>query len=181
MLRTTRTAEWATGRLPIGASARRWLLALAVALGLFQAGCATQLVPEYDPSIVAGLNKANQEAMTLFASVQNGVSASTFSRREATYNDLIGQLDALRIATGARPQPVPRIGGARADPPEDVADIERFEWPTPEVLTELVRTISSMRNTDSAGGLSATLVATFKNAFEISMDQALTLERALQR
>ena len=159
-------------RPPIGL-----VFAAAVALS----GCATQLVPEYDASIVVGLSDVNQDAMTLFASVQHGAPTSTFSRREATYNDLIGRIDALRIVTGARPVPPPRIGGARVDPLTDSGELERFEWPTPQILAELVTTLSRMRDTDSAAGLSEVLVATFKNAFEISMDQALTLERALQR
>jgi hypothetical protein len=76
---------------------------------LLLAGCAVQLAPSYDTSIIDGLTSANEQAMTLFASVSSGTEGSPFSDREKTYNELIGKFGALRLQALARPTPQPLI------------------------------------------------------------------------
>jgi len=82
------------------------LLSLAI---LLMAGCAVQLAPSYDTTIIDGLTGANEQAMTLFASVSSGTEGSPFSDREKTYDELIGKFGALRVQALARPTPQPLI------------------------------------------------------------------------
>ena len=60
-------------------------------------------------------------------------------------------------------------------------EIPLLESPTPEVLATVAEPLVFMRDTDRSRGLTPTLVEGFKNSFEISMAQALTYEKALQR
>ena len=140
-------------------------------------GCAVRLAPDYDPSIAAGLEKANEQAMTLFASVAGGTSASTFGKREASYNSAIGALEALRISAEARPEP---SGGLLFRSSAD-GEIARLESPTPGVLAEAAKPLAMMRDTDRARGLTPNLVDGFRGSYVISISQALTYEKALQR
>jgi len=90
---------------------RRCSIAVAVlsAAILLMTGCTVQLAPSYDTTIVDGLTSANEQAMTLFASVSSGTEGSPFSDREKTYNELIGKFGALRVQALARPTPQPLI------------------------------------------------------------------------
>lgn len=146
-------------------------------LALFLAACSVQLAPGYDPSIVAGLDSANEEAMRLFASVSRGVSASTFHRRENDYNTVIGKLEALRISASARPA----AGGSLFLRQTEAGSIPTLESPTPEILASATGSIGTMRDTDRTRGLTPDLVEGFKRSFEIKMQQALVYEKALQR
>jgi hypothetical protein len=60
-------------------------------------------------------------------------------------------------------------------------EIPTLESPTPEVLAEAAEPLVFMRDTDRSQGLKPTLVEGFKRSFEISIAQALTYEKALQR
>ena len=54
-----------------GISSRyRWVWALTLLVLI--SGCATQLAPAYDKSVVDGLNAASTETMTLFAAASGG-------------------------------------------------------------------------------------------------------------
>jgi len=141
---------------------------------LLVAGCAVKLAPAYDNTIVTGLTKANEETSVLFASVAAGTTKDTFSNREDSYNKEIGAFDALRIQAIARPTPSAPIGGT-------ATQIPRLQAPTANVLTEIRDTLIRMRDTDKRAGLSSTQVVGFKQSYEISIDQALTYEKALQR
>jgi hypothetical protein len=143
-------------------------------------GCGIQLAPNYDRTIVEGLAKANEEAMTLFATVSTGTRPNTFPRRERTYDELVGKFDALRLQATVRPNPQPPaatsfFGGTQ----QRVADAASA--PTADILTTIMRTITMMRETDRKAGLQPVVVVNFKREFEISMQQALTYERALER
>lgn len=150
------------------------LIALALAL----ASCAIRLAPEFDRTILDGLINANQEAMVHFASVANGTSAGTFGKRKPTYDELIGKFDALRVQASARPAPrpvsAPILGTAanKLQPPT---------VPTPAVLAAVLETLTVMRDSDAEFGLRPNDIRRFKNEFEISVTQALTYERALER
>jgi len=161
-----------------------WRLPLVLLAALLVAGCAVQLVPAHDPALVEGLSEANRETLELFAAVSGGTTAETFERREATYNRLIGAFDALRLQAGARPVPRPLVlrwlgvGGAEDVEPEE---IEKLQNPTPEILATVRDTLIEMRDTDREQGLSALRVTGFKNIYEPSIDQALTVEKAFER
>jgi len=158
-------------------------LVLLVA-AIFLAGCSVKLVPSYDRTIVEGLTEANRETLELFAAVSNGAPGETFGEREPKYNELIGAFDALRLQADARPVPRPLVlqwfglGTPDGKQPEE---IEKLQNPTPGILEEVRETLIRMRETDRGGRLSATLVTGFKNSYELSIDQALTVEKALER
>lgn len=135
-------------------------------------GCAIQLGPSYDPSIVNALQEANEEAQTLFAGVSGGASRSTFSRREPAYNAVIGKLQATQLSASVRPFPAA---------PAALGEVTPSQAPTVDSLTAAAETITQMRNADQRMGLSPTLVEGFKRSFDISIAQALTYEKALQR
>ena len=165
----------------IRAIAMRWLTVVMV-VGVLT-GCAVKLAPDYDKSIIDGLGNLNQEIMTFFASVSNGTKAQTFSEREATYNAIIGKLDALKIQSDARPTPQPYIlqvfgiGQSLEDP----EGIEQLEAPTGGIVATMNETMTKMRDTDRLQGVTALEVQAFKGNITISMDQVLTYEKALER
>ena len=142
---------------PLNLAARQYfwrciaIVVLALACGPMLSGCAIRLAPDYDRSIVDGLETSSEEAMTLFASVSEGVTSSSFSKREPTYNGLLGKLDALRLTAAARPSPQ-SIQGSTFFPAAQQLPTQ-LNTPTPDVLNTLVRTLSSMRSTDRSRGL----------------------------
>lgn len=144
------------------------LLAVLVVLS----GCAIQLGPSYDSSIVNALQEANEEAQTLFAGASGGASRSTFSRREPAYNAVIGKLQATHLSASVRPFPAA---------PAAFGEVAPTQAPTVDSLTAAAETITEMRNTDQRSGLTPMLVEGFKRSFDISIAQALTYEKALQR
>jgi hypothetical protein len=148
------------------------------------AGCALRFAPNYDRSIVDGLGRANEESMTLFASLVSGVAKDSFPKREPIYDELIGRFDALRLQAQVRPAPqvsaaVSLVLGNDSQSQQRIA--EAAAAPTPAILATLIRTITMMRETDRKQGLQPIVVQTFKREFEISMQQALTYEKALER
>jgi hypothetical protein len=169
-----------------GAGAARLSLAalVIVVIGFVLAGCALRLAPSYDRSIVDGLARANEETMTLFASLVSGVAKDTFAKREPIYDELVGRYDALRLQAQGRPAPQTSASAALflgndAQAQQRIADATAA--PTPAILASLIRTMTMMRETDRKQGLQPIVVQNFKREFEISMQQALTYEKALER
>jgi len=169
-----------TSHLVPGRSAARLLALLALAAVL--AGCQIQLVPKPDPAIVNGLTAANEKTLQLFAALAEPGTRAPYAEREATYNELIGSFDSLRIQAAARPVPDSRIaetlvsGSAANLAPED---IKRLQNPNPDILQTIIDTLTRMREVDSQGRLSAGMLPGFKTSYETSIDQALTFEQAL--
>lgn len=147
-------------------------------------GCAVRFAPSPDRSLIDGLAKANEEAMTLFASVASGTTAATFASRERSYDTLLGKFDALRLQAQVRPNPRPLAGFTLMfsinATTQERAD-EAAAAPTSDVLAAIIKTLTMMRETDRKTGLAAIVVQNFKREFEISMQQALTYEKALER
>ena len=155
-----------------------WLLLVSLLL----AGCAIKLAPEFDPDIVEGLTSANEEAMTLFASISGGASKESFAEYEPSYNQLIGQFDALRLEAQARPDPsTPSLIDVVSEQLPALDEIAKLETPTPEILENIVTTLTQMRDDHQNDGLKVGAVTLFKASFETKMDQALTYEKALER
>lgn len=164
-----------------GGSLRLWALVLVVVAAVLGA-CTVQLAPAYDSSIVNGIVSANAEAMELFATASGGTTAGTFVVREAKYNEVIGAFDALVIQAGARPIPdsaalekVNKILEKRGVPPVD------GEIPSVPSLQLVSQTFTKMRDTDRAQGVRPMEVQAFKGQVTISIDQALTYEKCLER
>ena len=164
-------------------------LASLVMLG----SCATQLAPSYSQSIVDGLNAANTQTLTLFATVSSGVPPTTYAaQRQATYNGLIGQFSALESQVAARPMPQPLIGTTNMS---SLAEWQKVleTAPTKGSLETIVSVLTKMRDEDAKNGFKAvitgchsaaldpSLICGFQNAYTQNFDSALTYEMALKR
>jgi hypothetical protein len=161
-------------------TARLLALLLVLAIATFGLpGCMEHLAPDYDQSIVDGLTTANEQTMTLFASISSGTMASSFPTREATYNSVIGEFDALRLEVMARPTPQPPsfLAPTADGKTSDTADTA----PSARSLKTIVQKLSQMRKADQSGPMSAEIVGLYKNSYELSFSQALTYEKALKR
>ncbi|MFC0348862.1 hypothetical protein [Undibacterium danionis] len=152
---------------------------------LFLVGCATQLAPAYDKNVADGLNASSVDAMTLFATMSSGTKAQDFSTRADRYASLIGKLDALALAAGARPLPKNKVTdsinrflekrGASVLSDDDATP------PSAHAIRQISATLSKMRDTDQKQGVTAYEVIAFKGQASIYFDQAITYENFLQR
>ena len=82
--------------------------------------------------------------MTLFASLSSSAETEAFSKRESTYNDINGKLDALRVQANSRPVPRPlssRVLRTGPDPSTDPNNIEVLAAPTPHILITLPKPV----------------------------------------
>ena len=170
----------------------RGAAAAALASLILLSGCATQLAPSYSQGIVDGLNAANVQTMTMFATVSAGVTADTFAaQRQTQYNAIIGQFSALESQVAARPMPQPPLGASRVAPADWLKVLEAA--PTKGSLDTIVSVLTKMRDEDQKNGFHAvitgcgsaaldpSLVCGFQNAYTQNFDSALTYEMALQR
>ncbi len=152
---------------------------------LFLVGCATQLAPAYDKNVADGLNASSVDAMTLFATMSSGTKAQDFATRADRYANLIGKLDALALAAGARPLPKNKVTdsinrflekrGASVLSDDDATP------PSAYAIRQISATLSKMRDTDQKQGVTAYEVIAFKGQASIYFDQAITYENFLQR
>jgi hypothetical protein len=163
--------------------ANPWHLIVTLLLALIAStGCTVQLAPDYDKTIVDGLTSANEQTLTLFASISSGASPASFATREATYNSIIGKFDALRVQAMARPTPQPWfLKGLGSNPSQESNTSDHLKPPTPDIIGNIIKNLTRMRDQDKAGTLTADVVAIYKNSYELSITQALTYEKALQR
>jgi hypothetical protein len=159
------------------------LVALAVA-AIVLLGCTIRLGPDYDPSILDGLSRTNEEAMVFFAGVAAGAPAGQLAKRELAYDSLIGKLDALRVSAAARPNPPTHWAAIRLlKSLPTAADLSEAELaaPTRHFLEHMVAVFVRMRERDRRGALIPETVALYKSEFEFEMVNALTYEKALKR
>ena len=161
-----------------------WILCIAL-VGALLGACAAQLAPNFDRTILDGLNKTNEDAMTLFSRVSAGTTKQTFATRSAAYDSLIGKVDALKLQASVRPAPQPNavVSGflARTTSGDRQATASLPSAPTPDILARMGKAFTLMRDTDRAQGIKPAIVGAFRSEFEILMEQALTYERALER
>jgi hypothetical protein len=157
---------------------------------LFLAACTISLAPRYDPSLVEGLNSANQETLTLFSAVSAGSPKSSFPELSDQYDSAIGKFDALRLQATARA--TPPLAEKLADQlakweviqevcSGETGDPNACVNASPSAMSAIVDNLSRMREQHQNNGLATDVVAIFKNAHEISIHQALTVETALKR
>ncbi len=150
---------------------------------LLLVGCATQLAPNYDKAIVDGLTSTNVKLMEHFASVSSGTDKGTYSQRADTYNNLIGNLDALVIQAKARPMPdnkvIKKVNEYLGKRGQNIMGVDVA--PSATALEKISETIVKMRDTDEKQDLTTVEVKLFKGQTLIYMDQALTYESFLKR
>lgn len=158
-------------------------LALSLAVLLFLTACATTLAPNYDKAIVNGLVSTNTKLMEHFASTSSGTTKETFEKREKTYNNLIGSLDALTIQAKARPIPKNKITKKVNEylTKRGVQILESEDTPSATALEKISETIVKMRDTDKKQGVTPFEISAFKGQVVIYLDQAITYESFIER
>lgn len=157
--------------------------AFSALLLLLATACATTLAPDYDKAIVDRLVAVSEKMMEHFASTTSGTTAATFAKREKTYNEIIGSLDALAIQARARPLPnnkvTQKINEYLRSRGMEVLDGEGA--PSAIALEQISKTLAKMRDTDRKQGVTAVEISAFKGQAVIFLDQALTYESFLER
>ncbi len=160
-------------------------LFFSVALLFVLSGCAIKLAPSYDKSIIEGLTAANEKALVFFASVADGTSGASYSKREETYADLIGKFEAIGVQAKSRPYPRSQLEQLLGSGPSIGISTEEIrlldQAPTVYAIEKIVVVFSDMRKFDKTGRLSKLIVEGQKNRYEISITQAFVYERALER
>lgn len=156
-----------------------WVLCLAL---LSLSSCKTQLAPEYDKAIVAGLTDATQKTMYFFATMEEGTTAETYTDRAISYNQLIGAYDALSLQAKARPVPdnvatkkINELLQAKGSDPLS------SNYPSAFAFTKISETLKKMREVDQAGRIKPFALQAFKGQILIFLDQAITYESFLKR
>lgn len=168
-------------------SAVRNIFMLFIALLL--SACTIQLVPDYDQALVEGLEKANTETLTLFASVAEGSTKAEFGEYKERYAEIIGQFDALRMRADSRYVPPLAARLAKNKMFQSVCGGNRTgsQSPTeclnasPESLRLVIETMSEMRDLHRKDGFGASYARDQRDEYETRIDQALTVENALKR
>ena len=153
------------------------------ALVLIFSGCTIKLAPDYDKELVDNLIVTNTKTMEFFASIVDGTKAENFSKREQTYNKLIGQFDALALQAGARPVPNNDITEKINHHLESrgINVIDDGTGPSATAMQKISETLQKLRSTDKKQGVTRLEVTAFKGQVSIYMDQALTYEQFLER
>lgn len=164
------------------------VLALIVAFTL--SACTTQLAPSYDDALLKDLIKADEKALVLFSAVSSGSDKAKFPEFAGRYDNLIGTFGSLQNRAKARVTPplAKKMADlmAKYDVLKDVCggeggDPSACVNSSPNAMAEIVITFTQMRETHESQGLKKDIVKIFKGAYDISINQAITVETALQR
>ena len=150
------------------------------------AGCSAQLAPPYDQNISDGLDSANKDIQTLFASIGGSVTKDTFKTRSDSYNKIIGELNALELQARLRPSPrgLVNINNVNAALQKSgVAEIDPNFTDVPSVrsIRDTSDTMSHMRDFDAAGGLRGGQLKALENQAVTFLSQAIAYESFLKR
>ncbi len=145
--------------------------------------CTTKLAPEYDKAIVDGLTSNSSKLLELFASASQGTKTTDFSKRETSYNQLIGAFEALKIQSEARPVPNNAAMNKANDylTKRGLPAINSGITPSALALSEVIRQLTAMRENDIRKDMSEDRVELYKNPITTSLDQAMTYESFLER
>jgi hypothetical protein len=175
-----------TLRLSAIRGGQRGLLAVLLVVSSLLAGCTAQLAPAYDQNISDGLDSANKDIQTLFASIGDSVTKDTFKNRSDSYNKIIGELNALELQAKLRPSPqglvninnvnaaLQKSGVAQIDP--NFTDV-----PSVRSINDTSGTMSHMRDFDAAGGLRGGQLKALENQAVTFLSQAIAYESFLKR
>ena len=128
----------------------------AIALVAFLSACTVQLAPDFEESIVAGLNDYNQAIMTHIATVSRGTEPGLNEAQQSAYDKLKGQGRALKIIIGARPQPNSALtrwlGNALSDDVQISADgrtvsnVSFLDVPTDDQIDRILEQLLAMED-----------------------------------
>lgn len=168
---------------PAMRSAAVRVLALFVAFAL--SACTIGLVPAYDADLAEGLSAAHAKAMVEFARVEEGSPASEFAAHADGYAELIGAFGELKSRAATRPMPplASRLAKSpvfrRVCPATDNPEVCLNA--SPASLDVVLSTLRTMRTTHRTAGLTPALVDGFQRQYVTAVNQALTVEAALER
>ncbi len=156
------------------------LLAVSV---LFLSSCTTQLAPSYHNTLYLGLVDANQKVMTHFASLSPSTQAVSCHTRKASFDNVIGQIDALTILAKTRPMPENAVIDALYQaltergvplPPAD-------EAPSVGALIEISTVLKDLKRIDCEKGIGPNVLAFYQKGVEGALTRSLTYESFLVR
>ena len=159
------------------------ILALLVAFAL--SACTIGLVPAYDADLAEGLNAAHAKAMVEFARVEEGSPAGEFPMHADDYAELIGAFGELK--SRAETRPMPPLASRLAKSPVFQRICPTTDSPevclnaSPSSLDVVLSTLRMMRTTHRTAGLTPALVQGFQRQYVTAVNQALTVEAALER
>lgn len=179
------TAQSAHGLMLNTAPARLFRLLLILSVAFSLTGCLTQLSPDYDGELLQGVIDSNKTAQVLFAKVEFGSPEDKFPQFENEYAEAIASFEALRLRADARPFPplsrrimkLKFLSGVCA-PQEDPDSCLDSTTGALKIATDRLR---DLRTEHHDNGLSKAEVQGVKGQFDQAIDQALTVETALQR
>ncbi|MGQ8363664.1 hypothetical protein [Glaciecola sp. 1036] len=153
-----------------------WVLCI-----FYLSACTTQLTPRYDQALFTGVTQTNVKALELFAAVSAGTDMLNCGSRAQHFNQVIGNLDALSLQSKARPVPknsvTEEVNAFLAS--KGVGSLAEDIAPSAVSLEHASSIIAKMKEVDCKTGLKPGAVMAFRNAFIISMDQAITYESFL--
>jgi len=164
-------------------SAAAGLFALFAACAL--AACTVGLVPAYDADLAQGLSSAHAATLVEFARVEEGSPKEDYPAHADTYAELIGAFGELQ--TRAATRPIPPLASRLAKtsvfrkvcPATD--DPEVCLNATPDSIAMVLATLRTMRTTHRTIGLEPVIVEGFQREYLTAIDQAMTVEAALER
>lgn len=158
-----------------------WLIILSAALS----ACTVQLAPSYDDALAEGLAEANTQALTLFASVEDGSTPEQFPAYAVSYATVIGRFDALQQRAEARQIPPLATRLTRLGIVQSVcgggAEATGCVNASPASIGEVLRQLRDMRRIHRTRGLTAGDVQLYRDSYNPAIHQALTVESALRR
>lgn len=162
-------------------AARALALLAAVALS----ACTIGLVPAYDADLAQGLSEAHEAALVEFARVEEGSPKEDYPAHAGTYAELIGAFGELHSRAATRPVPPLASQLAKSSVFQRVCpatdDPEVCLNATPESIDAVLTTLRTMRTTHRTEGLDPAIVEGFQREYLTAIDQAMTVEAALER
>ncbi len=160
---------------------------LCVLVSLFAlSGCAVRLAPQYNQTIIDDLSSASESVFQLMAEAAGGTKQVSYEKRNDSYNNVIGQLEALELEIEARPIPKNKTIDkiiAKANTSLQNRGVTLLTAadtaPSATAVKHIIENITKMKETDQLQGLKTTEVAAFKSFVTLYLDQALTYESYL--
>jgi hypothetical protein len=169
-------------------------LALPLVAALVIGSCKVQFAPKYDAQIYSGIVQINEMGQAYFISAQEGLEPADYADYQATYDKIIGQIEAITILMDIRPVPdsktldrlnktlakfgkkIPVSGGpVKADFSNALASKIALD----SVKSQIMLLKSDHKN--NTVPLNKTYMAVEAKAFTIYMKQALFFESFLKR
>ncbi len=169
----------------MGIVQRKYSFLVALLAAIIVTGCTIQLAPSYDKELVSGLDAGNEEALTLFASLSGGSDQSKYPEYKERYSKVIGKFTALKLRAQTRQVPPLAKQLKKINFVSNLCDVRNDAVScvntSPEAIDQVVMQLKQMQKTHQESGLAEDLVVGFETNFITALQQALFVERALER